>query len=459
MTLEEITTRIADLAWGPWLLMLLIGGGLYFLIRSRFIPYRHFGHALALVAGKYDAADDPGHVRHRQALATALAGTIGMGNVAGVAIAIQLAGPGAIFWMWLTAIVGMSTKFFTCSLSIMFRGKDSEGRLQGGPMYVITEALPRKFHFLAYLFAAVGMVGCLPSLQTNQLVQILKDQFYIKQGFLAADADPFYFNLGTGLVLAALAGMVIFGGIVRIARVTGALVPFMSALYVAAALFAIFLNIDQIPSALTLIVQDAFSGDAVAGGSVLAVILYGVRRGAFSNEAGIGTESMAHGAAKTREPIREGMVAMLGPLVDTLVICTMTALMILLADNWSGDAEGVTMTAQAFGTLLGPVGEWIVLIAVVCFASTTIFTYSFYGSQCTAFIFGAANAKWYQLIFISFVGIAGTLSMNTAVNLIDACFALMAIPTMVSAILLAPHVTEAARNYWQHLNSTTQPQA
>lgn len=446
--LEQITTTIADLAWGPWLLVLLIGGGLYFLARSRFTPYRHIGHALALVAGKYDLPDDPGHVPHRQALATALAGTIGMGNIAGVAIAIQLAGPGAIFWMWLTAIVGMATKFFTCTLAVMYRGKDSEGTLQGGPMYVIREALPRNFHFLAYFFAFVGLIGCLPALQTNQLIQALRDLFFIKQGFLGATEDPFMFNLSTGIFFGLLTALIIFGGLLRIARVTASLVPFMSGLYVVSALVAIVLNIDAVPGVFALIIQDAFTGEAVAGGSILAVILYGVRRGAYSNEAGIGTESMAHATAKTREPVREGLVAMLGPLADTLIVCTMTAVMILLAGNGHGESEGVTMTAQAFGILLGPLGEWIVLIVVVCFAATTIFTYSFYGSQCASFLFGVQRAQWYRWLFVGFICIAGTISMNTAVNLIDACFALMAIPTMVSAIWLAPQVTAAARTYW-----------
>lgn len=452
--LETLTTEIANLAWGPWLLVLLIGGGIYFLIRSQFTPYRHIRHAIDLVRGRYDDPDDPGHIPHRRALATALAGTIGMGNIAGVAIALQLAGPGAIFWMWLTALVGMATKFFTCTLAVMYRGEDSEGALQGGPMYVIREGLPKSMHFLAYGFAVVGMIGCLPALQANQLIQALRDLLYIKNGFLPADADPFFFNLTTGVALATLTALIIFGGLQRIARITASLVPLMSIAYVSSALLAILFNLDAVIRAFALILHDAFTGEALAGGSVLAVILYGVRRGAYSNEAGIGTESMAHGAARTREPVREGLVAMLGPVLDTLIVCTMTALMILMAGNWQGDAEGVTMTAEAFGVLLGPLGEWLVLVVVVCFASTTIFTYSFYGGQCASFLFGVGGTKWYRLAFILFIAVAGIISMNTAINLIDICFALMAIPTMVSTLYLAPRVSAAAKDYWAKMERT-----
>ncbi|MEQ9452740.1 MAG: amino acid carrier protein, partial [Pseudomonadales bacterium] len=337
--MASITATLAEWAWGPWLLVLLLGGGLYFLIRSKFLPYRYLGHAFALVAGRYDNPDDPGYINHRKALSAALAGTIGMGNIAGVALAIQIAGPGAIFWMWMTAIVGMATKFFTCSLAVMYRGKDSAGEIQGGPMYVIREALPKKLHFLAYRFAMVGMVGSLPALQTNQLVQAIRDLLIVEQGWLAADADPLYFNLGLGIGIAIITGAVIFGGLLRIAKVTGALVPTMGILYVGGALLAIALNIEAVPGVFAAIFVDAFTGEAAAGGGLLAMILYGVRRGAFSNEAGMGTESLAHGAAKTKEPIREGMVAMLGPVFDTLLICTATAVVILLAGNWTEAAQ------------------------------------------------------------------------------------------------------------------------
>ncbi len=445
---------LADLAWGPWLLALLLGGGIAFLVLSRFAPYRYLGHACQLLVGRYDNAADPGHINHGRALSAALAGTIGMGNIAGVALAIQIGGPGAIFWMWVTAIVGMATKFFTCSLAVMYRGRDSAGDLQGGPMYVIREAMPRRFHFLAYGFAAIAMIGCLPALQTNQLVQALRDLLYVPQGWVDAGAGSGSLDLATGFAIAALASLVIFGGITRIARVTIVLVPAMSVLYVGAALAAILFNLDRVPAMFTLILTDAFTGEAAAGGSLLAVILYGVRRGAYSNEAGIGTESLVHGAAKTREPIREGLVAMMGPVIDTLIICTATAIMILLADVWRGEPAGVTMTANAFNSLLGTAGSVIVLTCVVCFASTTIFTYSFYGSQCASFLFGVQARRAYQLVYVAFIVVASVLSLQAAVNIIDTSFALMAIPTMVSALYLAPRVLAAARDYFSRLNAT-----
>jgi AGCS family alanine or glycine:cation symporter len=446
---EAVTTIMADLAWGPWLLVLLLGGGLTFLVRSHFTPFRYLPHAIQLLMGKFDNPADPGQINHFKALSAALAGTIGMGNIAGVALAITIGGPGAIFWMWMTAIIGMATKFFTCSLSVMYRGRDSNGDLQGGPMYVITQALPRRMHFLAYMFAAVGLIGCLPALQSNQLIQIFRDLVLIDYGWLSATADPFIFNLCSGAVLAAVTAAVVFGGITRIAKVAAALVPSMSLLYVGSVGVAMMLNFDAIPAAFSLIVRDAFTGDAVAGGGLLAMILYGVRRGAYSNEAGMGTESLAHGAARTSEPIREGLVAMLGPVIDTLIVCTCTAMMILISGVWQhGESQGVTLTADAFSQLLGPAGSVIIFVCVLCFATTTIFTYSFYGSQCTSFLFGAHRKRLYLYIYVSFILVASVISIRSAVSLIDTSFALMAIPTMVSALWLAPKVMDAARSYW-----------
>ncbi|HBK17032.1 MAG TPA: sodium/alanine symporter, partial [Gammaproteobacteria bacterium] len=448
-TIQLITTRYAELAWGPWLLCLLLGGGLFFLIRSRFAPFRYLGHAVDLVRGKYDNPDDPGHINHASALSAALAGTIGMGNIAGVALAIKIGGPGAIFWMWMTAILGIATKFFTCSLAVMYRGRDDQGELQGGPMYVIREALPKRLHFLAYFFAVVGLIGCLPALQSNQLIQIIRDLIFIDQGFLPADEDPFTFNLVSGFVLAGITGAVIFGGLHRIAKTARILVPAMTLMYLAAIAAALIMNFGSVPGAFASILHDAFTGEAVAGGGLLAMIIYGVQRGAYSNEAGMGTESLVHGAAKTKEPIREGLVAMIGPIIDTLIVCTATALMILVADTWQSEAaQGVTLTANAFTTLLGPIGTVIIFVCVLCFATTTIFTYSFYGSQCASFVFGTRYRDAYRWVFVGSIVVIALVSIESAVSLIDGSFALMAIPTMLSAIWLAPRVIEAARVYF-----------
>lgn len=451
-TFQSFTTAFADLAWGPWLLWLLLGGGFYFLVRARFTPFRYLGHAIDLLRGKYDNPDHPGHISHFSALSAALAGTIGMGNIAGVALAIKIGGPGAIFWMWMTAILGIATKFFTCTLAVMYRGKDDAGELQGGPMYVIREGLPKRFHFLAFFFAIVGMVGCLPALQANQLIQIFRDLVFLEQGILAPGADPFYYNLGSGIVLAVLTALVIFGGLSRIARTATVLVPFMAVLYLAAIVIALSMNAEQVPAAFAFIMTDAFSGDAVAGGSLLAVMIYGVQRGAYSNEAGMGTESLVHGAAKTDQPIRQGLVAMIGPIIDTMIICTATALLILVAGTWQGaEAEGVTLTANAFSSLLGPVGTVIIFACVLSFATTTIFTYSFYGSQCASFVFGTRHRNSYQWVFVASIVLVSVMSIEATVGLIDGSFALMAIPTMVSAIWLAPKVLAEAKIYWKTL--------
>lgn len=449
--LEELLIAFGDAAWGPWLLVLILGGGLYFLVYSRFLPFLYLGHAVQLLRGKYDDADSPGEITHFQALSSAMAGTIGMGNIAGVAVAIGMGGPGAVFWMWATAVVGIATKFFTCSLAVMYRGPDSEGHIQGGPMYVITEGLGARWKPLATFFCLAGMIGCMPLFQTNQLVQTVRELVFVSNGWID-ESQAFTFNLTAGLILAGIVAAVIFGGLHRIALVASGLVPTMTVVYVGTALYVLITHLDQVPGLLSLIVVDAFTGTAVAGGAVGTVIAMGVRRGAFSNEAGIGTESMAHGAARTREPIREGLVAMLGPIIDTLVICTATALIILIAGVWQdGDADGVTMTAYAFEANIPGVGMYILIVCIVFFSTSTIFSYSYYGSKCLAFLIGADKQHYYNYIVVVMTVVASLMSLEAMVGLVDGGFALMAIPTMVSAVLLSPKVMTAARRYFAQL--------
>ncbi len=474
---QDAASLFAALAWGPWLLALLLGGGLFFLIFSRAAPFRYLGHGWRLLRGHYDE-EGPGRLSHFQALASALAGTIGTSNIGGVALAITIGGPGAIFWMWVTAVIGIATKFFTCSLAVMHRGRDSAGELQGGPMYVVREGLHRRWRFLAYLFAGAGLVGCLPAFQANQLTQILRDLLFVgtgwseqlahalrgflfDQGWVADGWAPerfnagvvFGFNLTVGVLLALGAGAVILGGLSRIAGTAARLVPFMTVLYLGGALIALALNIDKVPAVAALILRDAFTGEAAAGGALLMMILYGVRRGAFSNEAGMGTEAMAHGAARTQEPIREGLVAMLGPIIDTLLVCSATAFVILTAGVWrpGGEVSGVTLTADSFAALLGPAGSIMVVLSVLCFGVTTIFTYSFYGTQCAGFLFGAHRRRRYLWVYLAFIVVAAIITPTTAINIIDGAFALMAIPTMVSALILAPKVKAAATIYFASL--------
>ncbi len=446
--LEVQFTAFADFMWGTPLVCLLVGGGVFFSLYSRLIPYRHFGQAIDILRGKYDDPNHKGQIPHFQALTTALSGTLGMGNIAGVAAAISMGGPGAVFWMWVTAVVGIATKYFTATLAIMYRGHDSLGELQGGPMYVVREGLGKRWMPLAVMFCVAGMVGTLPVFQINQLVQLLRDVFAVPFG-LATQEDHLFFDLTTGGILSLLVLFVILGNIKRIGAVTSKLVPFMVLLYFGMTLIVLGMYASEVPAAIALIFQDAFSGQAVAGGALGTVILMGVRRGAFSNEAGIGTESMAHGAAKTNEPVREGLVAMLGPAIDTLWVCSCTALVILVTGVWQGEATGVTMTALAFETAFPGWGNYALTFAAFLLGFSTIFSYWYYGSKCLGFLIGAQHQHYYVWIYTALVVVGSVISMKAVIGLIDGMYAVMAIPTMTSAILLAPKVLQATRSYFE----------
>ena len=449
--LEQFSAAFASFVWGPPLLILLLGGGIFFLLYSRGLPYRFLGHSVAILTGRFDDKNDPGDISHFQALSSALSGTLGLGNIAGVAVAIHVGGPGAIFWMWITAIVGIATKFFTCTLAVMYRGEDSLGRLQGGPMYVIREALGKRWQPLAFLFCAAGMVGTLPAFQINQLTQITREVIAAPNGWVGE--NPFWFNLGFGVVAATLAAGVILGGVQRIGAFTARLVPLMVVIYLGAVGFILVQHGPEIPGLFGLIFTEAFAPSAVGGG-LLYVIITGVRRGAFSNEAGIGTESMAHGAAKTKEPVREGLVAMMGPAIDTLIVCTATGLAILATGVWrSGEENGVTLTAQAFASAMPTYGTWILALVVFFFAISTIITYSYYGTKCLGFIAGAQYEHHYRWFYIALIVVGAVVSIDVVLNVIDGMYALMAIPTMGSALVLAPRVMAAARQYFNGLNT------
>jgi len=436
--------------WGYPLLILMMGGGVFFTVYSRFTPFRFFRHGIKILLGQYDNSEDPGDLTHFQALSTALASTVGMGNISGVAVAISMGGPGALFWMWISAFVGMSTKFFTCTLSIMFRGKDDQGDVQGGPMYVIETALGKKFKGLAILFSSAGLIGCLPLFQANQLTQIIRDEIWQNNGWFTDSVLTG--NLVVGIPVAVLVAVVIFGGIKRIGYVASRLVPLMVSLYLLAGIFIMITNLADIPDLLALIFSDAFSGKAAAGGVVGSVIITGVRRASFSNEAGLGTEAMAHGAAKTREPVREGLVAMLGPFIDTIVVCSITGIVILLSGLWQGDeTSGVTLTTMAFSQELGSMGKSLLLICVFIFSLTTMFGQSYYGSKCIGYLFGTRWQQKYNLFYVIAVIFGAVVSLNVVINIIDGVYALMAIPTMVSALLLSPQVMKEAKRYFANL--------
>lgn len=446
-SLEAILSDLVALAWGPPLVALLMGGGLFFLFYSRFIPYRHLGESIRLLKTPADKKSD-GQLSHFQALSTALSGTLGMGNIAGVAIAIALGGPGAIFWMWLSALVGIATKFYTCTLAVLYRGKDSEGQVQGGPMYMIREGLGKKWRFLAYFFAAVGLFGTMPVFQINQLVEVLRLNFAIPLG-LATQANHFNFDLSTGITLSLIIMIVALGKLKRLGKISSLLVPTMVVCYLLLTLAVLVMNYEQIPAAFSLILTDAFTGESMAGGAVGAVIIMGIRRAAFSNEAGIGTEAMAHGAAKTKEPVREGLVAMLGPIIDTLIVCTCTALVIIISGVWTNpELSGITLTSIAFKELFPYGGNYILAILASLLSLSTVMTFWYYGSKCLGFLVGAKYQHHYIWLYMFLIVLGAVASLTIVVSLIDLMYALMAIPTMTASLLLAPKVNEAAKTYF-----------
>lgn len=447
LSLQNIVSEFSQWVWGIPLLILLIGGGLFLFLYSGLVPFRYMKHAVNVLRGKYDKHDSPGDLSHYEALSSAIAATVGMGNISGVAIAIASGGPGAIFWMWVSAFVGMATKFFTCSLSVMYRGKDEDGNAKGGPMYVITEGLGEKWKPLAVFFAFAGLFGTLPAFQANQLTQTLVDVFQVK----ATNIATVKFCLGVSIAL--ITGMVIFGGIKRIGKVAGKLVPAMVVVYLITVLTILILKVEEIPSIFSLIFTDAFSGKAVVGGALGTLIITGVKRAAFSNEAGLGTAPMMHGTAKTDEPIREGLVAMLGPAIDTLLVCTLTALAILASGVWQNfNGNGISLTLVAFDSVLpSNIGSIIITVCVLIFAFSTLFTYSFYGYSCLSYLFGVKIGKYYNYIYIVTIIVASIIKLDFVINVIDSAYALMAIPTLLSTLILAPKVKRAAKDYFNRL--------
>jgi AGCS family alanine or glycine:cation symporter len=364
-----------------------------------------------------------------------------MGNIAGVAIAVAMGGPGAVFWMWIAGLVGMSTKFFTCTLAVMHRKKDKLGVDQGGPMYFLEVGLGKAFKPLSIMFAVFGMIGCLALFQINQLSGLLKHDWQV---------NPWI----TGIVSMLIVGVVILGGIVRVGKVTSKIVPAMFVLYFGAALVIILMHIAQVPGIIERIITSAFGlKAAVGGGTGIAfreVLITGIRRAAFSNEAGIGTAPLAHGAAKTKVPVREGLIAMLGPFIDTNIICTLTAL-VILATGVGSNADGVVMTANAFEAALGEYGRYLLTVVIVLFAVSTMISYSYYSLKCASYLFGQRFGAWYVYVYLLSIPIAAVWTQDTVINILDTCFAAMSVPTLIGALLLSPQVARATRDYFLRL--------
>ena len=453
ITFSDISNFIiafSDWIWGVPLLVLLLGGGSYFLIHSGFVPITKIGHAIKLLRGKYDDKNAPGQISSAQALMAAIAATVGLGNISGVAIAINMGGPGAIFWMWMAAFVGMATKYYTCSLAIMFRGKDSSGEIQGGPMYVIEYGMGKKWKFLSVIFSLAGMLGLLAIFTSNQLTAVIQEVMISPQS-LAEDTRNRWI---IGITIMLISSVVILGGIKRIAAVASKLVPFMVAIYFVTVMYIVLKYVGQVPEMLKMIVVDAFTGNSVMGGAVGSVIIIGARRAAFSNEAGIGTAPMVHGASKNNEPIREGLIAMLGPFIDTIVVCTLTALVILLTGVWQNSQnDGVKLTLEAFELGIPVYGKYLLMIAVIVFALSTIFTYSYYGHKCTNYLFGADKANYYNYFYLVTLVLGAVASLDVVISFIDAMYAIMAIPTVFSTIYLSSKVKAASKDYFERMKN------
>ena len=440
--LTDALNAVSGFVWGPVMLILLLGTGLYLTLGLRAMPIRRLGYGFRqLSAGRKERREDAGEITPFQALSTALSATIGTGNIAGVATAIALGGPGAVFWMWITALVGMATKYCEAVLAVKYREVDERGAYVGGPMYYIRNGLGDNWRWLGATFALFAMIaafGIGNTVQSNSVADVLQSNLSIPTWV-------------TGLVLAVLVLIVILGGVRRIARLAEKLVPAMALLYIGAALVVILLNAGQVPGALGMIVTDAFTGTAATGGfagaAVLAAIRFGVARGIFSNEAGLGSAPIAHAAARTSDPVKQGTVAMLGTFIDTIVVCTMTALVIIMTGAWSSGETGAALSAMAFGQGVTG-GSWVVTFGMVIFAFTTIIAWSYYGERCAEYLFGVkviTPYRWAWVVLL-FVGAVGNLGIIWIVA--DILNALMAIPNLIALLALSSTIFAVTKRYF-----------
>ncbi len=450
--MEAINNVLSALIpYAEWvMLFLVIGGGLYLVLASRGLPYWYFRHAIGITAGKYDRASDPGEVSHLQALSSAVAATVGLGNISGVAIAIYMGGPGVVFWIWVTAIVGMCIKFYSCSLAIMYRDKDSNGNLQGGPMYYITKGMGPKYRPLAAFFCVAGLVGFLGVFTVNQFTQTF--MLVVRPNQTIAFLGDFNWKLIVGIVLSVLTSLVIFGGLKKIAKVATAIVPFMVILYFLAVLVVMFTHASGIIPALELIVTEAFDMQTAMQGGFWGLVILGVRRAVFSNEAGLGSAPMYHGQSRTQEPIQEGLVAMLGPFIDTIIVCSLTAIVIILSGAYlEAESNGILMTLIAFEKSLHDYGGILLMLIVAAFALSTLFTYSYYGVKCLSFLTTPRIGRFFNIYFVATITFAAVASVDLVINLIDLAYALMCIPNMIAVLYLSPQVTREMKSYLKRL--------
>ena len=439
----------ALIPYAEWaMLFFVICGGLFLVFYSRFTPYKYFRHAIGITAGKHDDPDDPGEVSHLQALSSAVAATVGLGNISGVAIAIYMGGPGVIFWIWMTAIIGMVIKFYSCSLAVMYRVSDEEGNLQGGPMYYITNGIGKQARPLAVFFCLAGLVGFLGVFTANQFTQTFMT--VVKPDESIATIGEANWKWIIGITLAIITSLVIFGGLKKIARVATAIVPFMVLLYFLAVGVVMINNASDIIPSLKLIVTEAFNFNTMVQGGFWGLVILGVRRAVFSNEAGLGSAPMYHGQSRTKEPIQEGLVSMLGPFIDTIVVCTLTAVVIILSGAYlEAESNGILMTLIAFEKSLFGVGDILLMLIVAAFALSTLFTYSYYGVKCLSFLTNQRIGKWFNIYFVGTIIFAAVATVDLVINLIDLAYALMCIPNMIAVLYLSPQVNRAMKTYFQ----------
>ncbi len=448
----------------PIVLLVLIFGGLFFTLRYGFVNVRMFRHSLDVIRGRFDRPEDQGEVSHFQALTSALSATVGLGNIAGVAAAIAMGGPGAIFWMWVAAFLGMSMKFSSCTLAQYYRCVKPDGKVLGGPMVYLEQGIKDRFPALAPLGVALGTAYAIFTVfaafgggnmfQGNQTFTIMSNQFGVPD-------DKAWV---VGLIMAVSVGLVIIGGIRRIGEVTSKLVPAMCAFYCIVCLSILFSNFDEIGAMFASIFYEAFTMEAGFGGLLGVAILQGSRRAAFSNEAGLGSAAIAHAAARTDEPVREGIVAMIGPFIDTIVVCTMTALTILITKSnldpatglpFAGDVSnemGVELTSAAFSTL----GDWapkLLCIAVVIFAYSTMISWSYYGERAVEYLFGERGIRPYRFVYVFFVVVGPMVSLSSVIDFSDMMLFSMGFPNILGMVLLSGVVSKHAGTYIGKLKS------
>lgn len=442
---EQIVDSVNSVVWGPVMLILLLGTGVFLTIGLRGITITRIPFAFAqLLKGRKGSGE--GEISPFNALMTALSSTVGTGNIAGVATAIGIGGPGALFWMWCTALVGMATKYAEAVLAVNYRETDAAGKKVGGPMYYIKNGLGKRWRPLAFLFALFGSLagfGLANTVQSNTVSQVLYNNFNIP-------------TLMSGLVMAFMVALVLLGGIKRIAQVAGKLVPLMTAIYLLSTLIILSINIAEIPAALTLIVKSAFNGTAATGGfagaTIMLALRMGVSRGIFSNESGLGSAPIAHAAAETNSPVRQGTIAMLGTFIDTLIICTMTGLVLIVSGVWSSDLQGAAMTLSVFDATL-PFGGNILSLCIALFAFTTMLGWSYYGERCAQFLLGSKVVIPFRVLWVLGVFFGTQMSLGLVWKMSDALNGMMAIPNLLALLLLSPVVFKLTKQYFQQDNT------